>query len=248
MKTIDAVCQVLVCDEDFDLVCDIGWFINENGYARGYDPASGDLVYMHRLIMGLSSRDTRIVDHVNRRTWDNRRDNLRIVSRSENALNSPANRKKRIAPPADRIKSAFKGVHWRHENAKWGAAFRGKYLGIFDHELDAARAYNDAAIASGIESVWLNPLPETESAPSRYGGNSRYRGVQWNKQQGKWHAQYLAGGERFHAGYYVSERTAALVRDAVVRAIGGDVPLNFPNESTALPEKITRSLRRKGLI
>lgn len=44
-------------------------------------------LYLHRWLMGLAPGDERVVDHINRDTLDNRRANLRIVTRGQNLQN-----------------------------------------------------------------------------------------------------------------------------------------------------------------
>lgn len=46
------------------------------------------IVLLHRLILGLSKGDRRIIDHINRSALDCRKENLRIATRSGNNSNS----------------------------------------------------------------------------------------------------------------------------------------------------------------
>lgn len=45
---------------------------------------------------------------------------------------------------------------WDREREKWTAVFRGKKLGRFDDEEDAARAFDDAAHAHWGPKAYLN--------------------------------------------------------------------------------------------
>lgn len=93
---------------------------------------------IHRFIMGVAEKSVREieVDHVNGDRLDNRRSNLRLCTRKENACNV-----------ASRSRSGFKGVV--RERRKWRAViqFDGQVhqLGRFSAPEDAARAYDVAA-------------------------------------------------------------------------------------------------------
>lgn len=79
----------LVDDEDRALVSAYSWYFFKHGYttyARSTGP-HGETLSMHRLILGLTVGDGVEVDHINRDGLDNRRANLRIVTRRENLLN-----------------------------------------------------------------------------------------------------------------------------------------------------------------
>jgi hypothetical protein len=65
---------------------------------------------LHRFIMDCP--EGMCVDHINRNTLDNRRDNLRICSKQDNTRNSS---KSKINT------SGFKGVSWHSRDKKWRA-------------------------------------------------------------------------------------------------------------------------------
>lgn len=100
-------------------------------------------VLMHRVIMGLSG--TEDVDHRNGNKLDNRRDNLRPATRSNNC----GNQKIRSSN-----KSGFKGVYWKKWRAGstsglWASVicvnYKKFHLGYFSTAEEAARAYDTAA-------------------------------------------------------------------------------------------------------
>lgn len=80
--------------EDFAYLNQWQWKAKPNGsannvYAVRNSKVDGKWVTirMHRIVLGLSADDPRDVDHMNHDALDNRRVNLRAVSRSVNILN-----------------------------------------------------------------------------------------------------------------------------------------------------------------
>jgi hypothetical protein len=72
------------------------------------------------------------IDHIDRNRKNNRFENLRDVTRSENAFNG--------SPHYD-SKSRLKGVS-QARSGRWIARRGGKNLGTFDNEYEAAKAYD----------------------------------------------------------------------------------------------------------
>jgi AP2 domain len=93
------------------------------------------------------------VDHQNHDGLDNRDPNLRDGSGARNDQNRR---------PYLNSSSQYKGVSWHKRDKKWIARVtidgKRKYLGRFEAEIDAARAYNDAALAAYGNQAYLNVI------------------------------------------------------------------------------------------
>jgi len=147
--------HALVDDEDYGWLSKYKWTAKESGgnifYAIRRNPENGKHLYMHKVIMG-NLRGFE-VDHANGDSLDNRKSNLRICSHKQNLRNqklSSANT------------SGYKGVYLRKDTKKWEAGIKVNQkrivLGSFDDILDAAKAYNNAAIEYFGEFARLNSI------------------------------------------------------------------------------------------
>jgi hypothetical protein len=87
---------------------------------------------MHRVI--IAAPDGVKVDHRNRDSLDNQRENLRLATNSQNAANS-------VHRPN---RSGYRGVYLT-QGRYWYVFIAGTYLGTFPDAESAARAYDDAA-------------------------------------------------------------------------------------------------------
>ena len=77
-------------------------------------------------------------DHINHTTLDNREENLRVCTVSQNQMNTMK---------SDNKSSRYKGVSWSHKRWQAQIKINGKttYLKTWDIEEEAAIAYDDAA-------------------------------------------------------------------------------------------------------
>ncbi len=111
-------------------------------------------VGMHRQILGITARNI-LVDHIDRNGLNNRRSNLRLA----NTYQSVANRDSHTDST-----SKFFGVSWHKASNKWMAQinknYKKIYLGVFENDRDAARAYNKAAKKLHGVFANLNILPK----------------------------------------------------------------------------------------
>lgn len=107
------------------------WFRSGRGYVMAR--IDGELVYLHRTILGLKKGDRRVSDHINGDPLDNRRVNLRACTQAENLQNFHGGLGRH---------SQTLGVSFRKDRGRWRAYGRrdGQFvhLGYFDTEDEAA--------------------------------------------------------------------------------------------------------------
>lgn len=112
--------------DDFDMVKQYSWYKSANGYIAHKDMINGGIL-LHRLIM--HPQDGADVDHKNHDKTDNRKENLRICTRSQNLSNRKYNNK-----------TGFRGV-FELPSGNYSAQSCGQYLGTYKTPQEANEAY-----------------------------------------------------------------------------------------------------------
>lgn len=116
---------------------------------------------MHRLIIDVPQ--DLVVDHINHNGLDNRKVNLRPATRAENSRYA---RRRKI-----KTSSKYNGVWFATDAKKWRAAIwnngKREHLGYFNNEIDAARAYDEAAKKYHGEFAVLNLCSQQTDANTK---------------------------------------------------------------------------------
>lgn len=136
----------MVDNEDFDILKGVNWYF-DGKYVK-----NNTLGYMHRYIM--NAKPDLEVDHIYHNTLDNRKKNIRLVTRAQNTANSKHRKE---------CSSKYKGVCFNKIVKKWVCSlmFKGVVynLGYFTDEKEAGKAYDLKALELFGEFAYLN-FPE----------------------------------------------------------------------------------------
>lgn len=237
--------HAIVDSSDFDLVSGLTWQYSTHGYAvhsyHDRQTKKRKSISMHRLILGVSDRSIHI-DHISGNGLDNRRSNLRTCTHTENHFN-------RHRPYG---KSRFLGVSFSDKEDRWTASLkaylRQYWLGYYETEEDAARAYDSAAKYYQGRFASLNfptddsilPLSKEDICKERHhsykirtGRKSKYRGVYQIAGSRGWMAK--CSPEKYsltHLGTWPTEELAAIAFDSAVKHYNIKTILNFPGRNT----------------
>lgn len=142
-----------VDDEDYEHLMQWKWHAyksKRNMYAGR--SVKNVKVSMHRYLLNLKDFND-VADHKNNDGLDNQRCNLRVATRSQNG----ANRRSHL-----NSSSKYLGVSFNKDRKKWKSEIKKKpavyFLGWFENEIDAAKAYNIKAFELFGDFANLNKL------------------------------------------------------------------------------------------
>lgn len=193
-----------VDEADLEMLTRYRWCLNPKGYVVGR--VDGAVRLMHTIMM--NPAEGMEVLHRNADLLDHRRCNLVVGS---HALIMQHQVKRALTS------SQYKGVQIHAKSGRWRATIARTeggsiHLGYLDEEIDAARAYDEAAILYYGEDAWTNleygaGRPQGYIKPRRV-RSSVYKGVAVQRE-GRWRATLCVKGKRIHLGYFGSEIEAA---------------------------------------
>lgn len=127
--------------EDYNKIKDYCWHMDDNGYIRTRfrhdDNNANKLVRMHKLILDYDG----IIDHKNCNKSDNRKENLRLVTNSQNCTNKGL---------LSNNTSGVTGVYWEKNKQRWFAEIcinykriRSNYFKEFTDAVNARKKLED---------------------------------------------------------------------------------------------------------
>jgi hypothetical protein len=145
----DLVGYALIDAEDVDRCKPHKWYFEVDGYVSSTTAGS-----LHHFILGTKPRSGVFPDHKNRVCHDNRKDNLRIATTSQNACNSKIN---------SRNKTGYKGVYFNGKEFVVYICSNGKnnLVGKYNTKEEAAMIYNQKAKELHGEFAFQNTLKES---------------------------------------------------------------------------------------
>ena len=133
--------KVMIVDENvYYEVNSFKWTLGNNGYAyrEVWNKMSRTKIPLHRLLA--KAKKGEVVDHKNCDKLDNRVENLRICTQSDNCKNQIIK---------SNNKSGFKGVSWDKRASRWSVFITHNYKhifgGYFTNKIEAAKKYNELA-------------------------------------------------------------------------------------------------------
>lgn len=211
------ICEI--DDEDYDKVKDYKWTYNGRYAVANIKSKTTN---MHRLIIMYYKEipKEQIIDHIDGNGINNKKDNLRICSQSNNQMNK--------SKTSSKTTSKYKGVCFDRNHGKWNACLektihtkRKKFnLGLFESELEASIVYDINAIILFGEYAKTNHSRDNYKDISSYENyikigkpkkkTSKYKYIYWMGNINKWAAEIQYKKVKHRIGFFKDEKEAAI--------------------------------------
>lgn len=215
----------IVDSADYDWLNQWKWCASTAGYALRREHYRA--IWMHNLILGTSN--SKIGDHWNGDTRDNRRCNLRIISQRKNTQNARISRNN---------SSGCTGVSQDKNTGKWHSYItpRGgkrKTLGYFEKRDDAVAArksaekkyYGEVIRAScPTRIVVTKKMLRAAIRANRINNSSGFTGVSRHRGTGKWMARVFTDKTTHYLGLHPSKKLAQAARVEFLEKRGTESP------------------------
>ncbi len=142
----------IIDDQDYPIIAAYKWSLHKNGCFYAVSRQKKHML-MHRLILGITDPDI-LVDHIDGNGLNNSRNNLRIATRSQNAINAGKQK--------GDYSSKYRGVTFDKGTKKWRAYVQidGKFVsgGRFSSEHDAVLSRDKLALKLHGEFARVNQI------------------------------------------------------------------------------------------
>lgn len=226
--------------EDLNKILNYHW-VSRNGNDTPYYVDKGrKSILMSRFL--LNAPKYKWVDHINGNRIDNRKENLRLCSRNENAKNRKLNKSNN---------TGYKGVSKsRNKYKKWktiiGVNNKKLTIGTYSSIIDAAIAYNIAAEKyhgnfARLNVIYFPPFKSNDDVnydiiyqrPKIIStlNTSGYRGVSLSNDGHNWQSKIKYQDKDVFIGRSTNIKIAALMYDIIaLRYYGNDAKTNFSIE------------------
>ena len=151
--------EIFVDDSDYELLNKYTWFTHKYKHTS-YAKTGKKGIPMHRMILELNDSIV-LVDHIDKNGLNNQRDNLRLATKSTNAMNKNAYGE-----------IPYKGVHIRRQKQKYFHKGSGEYRYSNSADSIVARIKVDGKsiyIGSGYKTIEDAALAYNEAAIKYHG-------------------------------------------------------------------------------
>lgn len=167
-------------------------------------------------------------------------------------------------------KSIYKGVYLNTTKDFYRVTIRHNntihFIGIYHNEIDAARAYDKAALSMGRGREYLNfpdetydvkdPIPKRdddsivlETLKLKYKrstrSSSQYKGVTYDQKRRKWKCVYMHNGKHVYLGVFRTEEEAGRKYNQYASfVLGREVEINKIGDTETFEPTLERSVKR----